>query len=213
MPQRQAITIPSDDLRLEGQLFLPEGPAQAAVAICHPHPAYGGDMSNNVVRAIEHALHGLGVACLRFNFRGVGASEGEYDGKTGEVDDARAALAYLRTHPNTAALPLGLAGYSFGGWAALQAASHAPGLAFLILVAPALRALVPGAEQVMAPKLIVIGERDNLISSAVLQHQFEQLAPPKAFEIVPTADHFWFGRERLLEEVISRWWATTFPAG
>jgi len=92
------ISFRSGDLTLEGLLANPGANAPAAV-VCHPHPLYGGSMYNNVVDAILAAMWQAGYATLRFNFRGVGASEGEHDGGPGEVDDAVAAMTYLLAQP------------------------------------------------------------------------------------------------------------------
>jgi alpha/beta superfamily hydrolase len=96
--QEIQVSFRSGDLRLEGLLASPCANAPAAV-VCHPHPAYGGSMDNNVVDAILAAMWQAGYATLRFNFRGVGASEGEHDAGPGEVDDAVAAMAFLLASP------------------------------------------------------------------------------------------------------------------
>ena len=88
--------------------------AAPGAVICHPHPMYGGSMDNNVVEAIIAAMWRRGYATLRFNFRGVGASEGEYDGGEGEAEDARAAVEFLAAQPDIDRGAIALAGYSFG---------------------------------------------------------------------------------------------------
>src|ERR1700719_3146739 len=107
------VSFRSGDLTLEGLLANPGGGAPAAV-VCHPHPMYGGSMYNNVVERILAAMWQAGYATLRFNFRGVGASDGEHDGGRGEVDDAAAAMTYLRSQPGVARSGAVMAGYSFG---------------------------------------------------------------------------------------------------
>src|SRR5579862_2867810 len=103
--------VPVAHGQLEAIVREPPEPVAAAV-VCHPHPRGGGTMNNNVVYRLAKALVEGGVATLRFNFRGVGASTGTYDEGRGEEDDARAALAFLRArHP---AVPLWIAGFSFG---------------------------------------------------------------------------------------------------
>src|SRR5271167_354933 len=97
MDEKQ-VSFRSGDLTLEGLLANPGGGAPAAI-VCHPHPLYGGSMYNNVVDAILEAMWPAGYATLRFNFRGVGGSEGEHDGGRGEVDDALAALAFILAQP------------------------------------------------------------------------------------------------------------------
>jgi alpha/beta superfamily hydrolase len=202
MPTRQPIRFHSAGLALEGELTWPDGPALLGAVICHPHPLYGGDMRNNATLAIERALLRHGVAGLRFNFRGVGRSEGAHAGGEGEREDARAALAYLRAQPGLVGLPSGLGGFSFGGVVALAAAADEPDLAFLVLVSPAARQPPSGVERIAAPKLIVGGGRDSAIPPDLLAGLAAQLHPPKKLVIVDTADHFWFAREKLLEDAI-----------
>src|SRR5438876_1190475 len=117
----ERIAIPAGELELDAALDTPDnGPPAAIVVICHPHPQYGGDMENNVVVAIADGLVRDGIAALRFNFRGVGISEGTYDGGAGEQDDARAAIQYARSLVGISRV--GLAGYSFGSGVAAAVA-------------------------------------------------------------------------------------------
>jgi alpha/beta superfamily hydrolase len=112
MIPEQAVTIASAaGPTLEGALAIAPG-ATAGVVVCHPHPLYGGDMDSAVVLAVADACAGLGLATLRFNFRGVGGSRGSWDEGRGEQDDVRAALAHLRGLLGPPAR-LALAGYSF----------------------------------------------------------------------------------------------------
>src|SRR5690554_4830659 len=113
----------SGTLNLEGCLVIPQRVGTAAgVVICHPHPLYGGSMANNVVYAVSRALTKKGIASFCFNFRGVGRSEGVHDGGQGEIDDTLAAIAFLADRSEIESGRVGLAGYSFGGAVALNAA-------------------------------------------------------------------------------------------
>jgi uncharacterized protein len=128
MITEQPVTIPvAPGLSLEGALALPERPA-AGVVLCHPHPLYGGDMDNPVVGAAAEACAGLGLATLRFNFRGVGGSRGAWDEGHGEQEDVRATLTLLRQRL-PAATRLALAGYSFGASMSARVAASGPPLA------------------------------------------------------------------------------------
>jgi alpha/beta superfamily hydrolase len=124
---------------LETRIHAPEG-ALRAVVICHPHPLYGGSMHSPVPLAIAKELSDEArdrVAWARFDFRGVGTSEGTYDDGRGEVDDARAVIEHVRRIlPKT---PVTLCGHSFGSWVALRAAAGAPGVDRVLLVAPSTR--------------------------------------------------------------------------
>ena len=119
-------------LRLEALLALPESP-KAGLVVCHPHPLYRGDMENPVVVRVAEVAQGVGMATLRFNFRGVGASGGVHAGGEGEQDDVAAALAALAGRL-PAESPIGLAGYSFGAWVAARVAAAMPSLPALALV-------------------------------------------------------------------------------
>src|ERR1700720_4593000 len=113
------VTFRLGALSLEGLLAAGGGDSPAAV-VCHPHPSYGGSMLNNVVEAILAAMWQLGYATLRFNFRGVGGSEGEHDGGRGEAEDAAAAMAFLLSQPGVRKTGAVMAGYSFGAMVAVS---------------------------------------------------------------------------------------------
>ncbi|HKY33807.1 MAG TPA: alpha/beta family hydrolase [Candidatus Polarisedimenticolia bacterium] len=117
--------------RLEAQLKIPSSREPAGVAlVCHPHPLFGGTMHNKVVHAAAEAMAGEGLPVLRFNFRGVGLSEGKHSGGAGEVQDALAALALLEAR--FPGLPVVVAGYSFGASVGMRAGCGAASVAALI---------------------------------------------------------------------------------
>jgi len=132
--QEVQVTFRSGDLTLEGLLANPGGNAPAVV-VCHPHPLYGGSMYNNVVDAVLAAMWQAGYATLRFNFRGVGASDGEHDGGPGEVDDAVAAMAFLLAQPGVRREGAIMAGYSFGAMVAVTAGYARADVARIVAVA------------------------------------------------------------------------------
>ena len=127
----EKITVESGPYRLEG--YWQAGTAGKVVVITHPHPLYGGTMSNPVVETIQSACQQYGYATLRFNFRGVGNSQGHFDNGVGEKDDVRAAIAYVKGM-NVAAIDL--AGYSFGAWVCALGASRYRGINQMIMVSP-----------------------------------------------------------------------------
>jgi alpha/beta superfamily hydrolase len=132
----ERVTIQSGDLKLEALFHLPAGdPPFPGVVICHPHPQYGGDMYNGVVGAIVEASLSVGLAALRFNFRGVGESEGAYEGGNGEVQDV-APRSHLSASPYIDPSRIALAGYSFGAVVALHHTVTDPGLPAVIAVSP-----------------------------------------------------------------------------
>ena len=111
---------------IECAIDAPVGPARGLAVVCHPHPQFGGTMDNKVVQTLARAFVQLGWRSVRFNFRGIGGSGGTWDEGRGEVDDALAVLAAFRARQADAALPFLLAGFSFGGYVAAEAASRLP---------------------------------------------------------------------------------------
>jgi alpha/beta superfamily hydrolase len=184
-------TFASGALRLEARLEQPAGATRAAV-ICHPHPLHGGSMDNNVVDALAAACRDAGCATLRFNFRGVGGSDGGYGDFRGECDDARAAIAFLRER--TGDLPVVLAGYSFGAMVALQVAAEHPAVTRVVAVAPPL-AMGEVAVPARVPTLVLAGDRDSYCPPAAVATYAARLAPGSASRVLAGADHFFGGHE------------------
>jgi alpha/beta superfamily hydrolase len=155
--------------RLAARVHVPATPKRAVV-LCHPHPLYGGSMNSPVPLAVAKTLSDLAaddVAWVRFDFRGVGASSGEYDDARGEVDDALAMMAFLRDR--APGVPLSLCGHSFGSFVALQAALRDARVDRLLLLAPSTRFFAfhelheraRGFAGHATPTTIFIGDRDE----------------------------------------------------
>jgi uncharacterized protein len=176
--------------RLEALLEEPEeaGALEAAV-VCHPHPRGGGTMHNKVVYRLARGLRKTGCIVLRFNYRGVNLSEGEYDEGVGETEDARAALRELeRRYPN---LPLLAAGFSFGSRVALRLASQEASIQRVIAAGfPTRIAERDFAYQVQVPKYFVQSTHDEFGPRPELQEFFESLPEPKRLDWVEASDHF-----------------------
>lgn len=203
--KRLHISFPSGELTLEGVWHLPDtnGPLPAVI-VCHPHPLYGGSMSANVVFAICQALAEASIAALRFNFRGVGKSQGRFGGGIAEQDDVRAALDFALAADNIDHQRIGLAGYSFGGGVATAVAVQDERVKMLALVSPAL--LDTGGEQLKGynkPKFIIIGENDDVIPQLELREWFETIPEPKHYEVIAGADHFWAGYEEVVADKVT----------
>lgn len=189
----RSLTFRSGDLSLEAALHLPSTTPAPGVVVCHPHPLYGGDMDNNVVVAACQALVARGFAALRFNFRGVGESDGAFDDGRGERDDVGAALAHLASLSEVDAKRIGLIGYSFG---AIMAAEVASGdLRALALVSPPL-AFTDLKVVWGCPALLLSGDMDTLAPADRLRVVAE--APGVELRTVPDADHSWWGYEDVL---------------
>ena len=201
-------------LELEGILHLPagEGPFPA-VAVCHPHPLYGGDMHNNVVLAICHALAEASIAALRFNFRGVGQSEGDFANGIGEQEDVVSALAFLSSVNKVNPNKIGLAGYSFGTQVALPVAPQREQVKAMALVSPFLSAWDwEQLKSYVRPKLFLCGDKDHYVSYQEIQRLVSGLPEPSRCEVIPGADHFWWGHEGEVAEKVSAFFKNAFTA-
>ena len=183
------------------------GTALRGVAVlCHPHPQHGGTLDNKVVQTLARAFVQIGYRAVRFNFRGVGASEGAWDEGRGEIEDALAVVAALRDPALPLASSLVLGGFSFGGFVASQVAARlvadgAPAER-LALIAPAATRfdLAP----VPADTLVVHGEHDDVVPlAAVLDWARPQALP---ITVVPGAGHFFHGQLTLLRSILVGAW-------
>jgi len=174
-------------------------PARGLAVLCHPHPLQGGTMDNKVVTTLSRALMQRGWRTVRFNYRGVGASEGVWDEGRGETDDALAVIAAHRV----AGEPLVLGGFSFGGFIAANAATKLPAdeqARSLVLVAPATGNFPVPA--VPADTLVIHGEADDVVPlSATLAWARPQALP---VVVVPGAGHFFHGQLVLLKSLVLR---------
>ena len=199
--QTQEVTFTSDGLALEGVLHLPASSPSPAVAVCHPHPLYGGDMHNSVVVALCQAAAARGIAALRFDFRGVGRSEGSFADGVGERADAVAALAHLRQLPDVDGDRLGIVGYSFGAAVALLAADE--GLRAVVAVSTPTIARGLSEIAIRCPALLVVGEQDQVAPPSRLASLGQAVGPQAELIMVPGADHFWWGAEERLSAIVS----------
>jgi hypothetical protein len=160
-----------------------------AAVVCHPHPLGGGTMHNKVVFRVAQALGDLGMPVLRFNFRGVGKSTGSFDDGRGESDDTRTALDELaRRFP---ALPLCLAGFSFGSWVGLPVGCSDQRVHQVIGVGiPVATHMTDTLAECDKHKLIIQGDQDQYGPRASLTDWFERVPEPKQLVVIPGADHF-----------------------
>jgi alpha/beta superfamily hydrolase len=160
-------------------------------------------MYNSVVQAVCEAALSAGVAALRFNFRGVGFSDGAFDNGVGEQSDIGAALDYLRGLPEIASGRVGLCGYSFGAVVAVKYADKRTDLAALVSVAnptqrgPKLELHLP------TPTLFITGDQDKYCDAELLQEYRTRIGPDVTVEVVPGVDHFWVGSEERLKEAVA----------
>jgi len=200
-PQSDPLYIDGPAGRLEA---LYDEPADHGVAggavICHPHPQHGGTMHNKVVHTLARAFGRLGFATLRFNFRGTENSEGDYDGGVGELQDALAAIAWMRSRQRDK--PVWVAGFSFGAAIAIRAAV-ADTVDGLVSVAPAISRFASDLDsEPRCPWLIVHGDRDELVDVEETIAFVNSIAPGPELFVLEGAEHFFHGRLVDLREAV-----------
>ena len=198
MAEKQ-IRFLSGDIEIEGLLYSPVG--DKGVVITHPHPLYGGNMYNNVVEALARVYQLAGYATLRFNFRSVGSSEGEYDHGIGEQEDVRAALNYLSQRGKKI---LDLAGYSFGSWVNALAISEVDTVDRMVMISPPVAfmdfnsvGLIPQIQ------LVVAGSRDEIAPPELIKKMLPNWNSTAPLEIIAGADHFYLGFTGKLESILT----------
>jgi alpha/beta superfamily hydrolase len=183
---------------LEGEISIVAGATRAAV-LCHPHPLYGGTLNDSIVGIMAEALTEAGLSTLRFNFRGVGASDGTFDDGKGEAADVRAAAAHLREA--SGATEIIIAGYSFGAVMALAAAVDAQATR-LVLIAPPLSMTsspIPEIEQ-----LIILGSDDQFVDEASTRSRFEVIGSSFVVTLAGS-DHFFQSSIRSIGFAVGSW--------
>lgn len=197
MPEKE-IFFHSGSLKIQG--LLEEHPGKKGVVVTHPHPLYGGDMYNHVVEAICRAYREREYTCLRFNFRGVGLSEGEYDNGVGEQADVMAALDYLSERGKT---EIDLAGYSFGAWVNAQGIDKYHQVKRMIMISPPVNAMDYSFLS-YNPKirLVISGSHDDIAGTQGIKEGLPIWNPEAILKIIDEADHFYGGKTEELKRLI-----------
>jgi uncharacterized protein len=203
MPRRiESHFLPGPAGRLEALLEEPEhGEPRLCAVVCHPHPLHGGTMHNKVVFRIARGLRHAGIAVLRFNFRGVSRSEGAYANLTGEVEDARAALDWLRKrYPRHG---FALAGFSFGSRVITQLGCE---LDPVFLLAAGFPTSVAGGTEYLetchATKIFIQSTHDEFGPRPALEAAYAKFADPKQLVWIEAQDHFFAAALEELEEKV-----------
>jgi alpha/beta superfamily hydrolase len=190
---------------LEGTLAIPEGAGPfPTVIVCHPHPLYGGDMDNNVVCKLSETLTQATLASLRFNFRGVGGSQGEFAQGIGEREDVEAAISFISTTREVDWQRIGLAGYSAGAGFAMPVGSSDTRIKALAGVSPPINMFdFEFLKSCPKPKLLISGGRDDFTPISQFLEFCQNLPEPKECESIEGANHFWWGYESSLAEKVA----------
>ena len=200
MTIEKKMTILSDGCQLEG-LWQP-GTGSRGVVITHPHSLYGGTMHNPVVEMIQRAYRQNNFATLRFNFRGVGDSQGNFDNGIGEQNDVRAAIAAVEERGFS---DVALAGYSFGAWINARLIAKNPiAIASMLMVSPPVVFIEFGNVSALnSLKLVVTGSRDDIAPAEQIRALLTLWNPESAFEIIDGCDHFYVGHLDKLQAILT----------
>ncbi|MDP6573979.1 MAG: alpha/beta hydrolase [Rhodospirillales bacterium] len=194
------------DGRLEGRYNHSKMPNAPVALLLHPHPQHGGTMNNKVVYSLYQTFVRRGFSALRFNFRGVGRSQGQFDNGPGEMSDAASALDWMQSYnPNASGCWIG--GFSFGAWIGMQLMMRRPEISGYISVAPPASIydftfLAPCP----ASGLIVHGGKDDLVPIASVEKLTQKLAAQKTisvdYRVIESADHFFMDDLNILNDHI-----------
>jgi hypothetical protein len=205
VPANESFFLTGPAGRLEALLMHPEGAPLAAAVVCHAHPLHGGIMHFKVVFRAAKALQGQGLTVLRFNFRGVGLSEGTHDQGRGEQEDVRAALDEMeRRFPG---LPLVVGGFSFGSAMAMRVAAREERVRAAVALGFPVSMVTDHTylPKVRVPRLFVQGEEDKFGGRETITALVASLSGPKRLVVVPGAGHFFDGHLEELQQAVSEW--------
>ncbi|MDH3358385.1 MAG: alpha/beta hydrolase [Desulfobacteraceae bacterium] len=195
----EKITFLSEGYKIEG--LLNQKDEKKGVVVTHPHPLYGGDMNNLVVESIVHVYHMKGYSTLKFNFRGVGRSQGAYDDGLGEQKDVLSALSFLA---DMGMEQIDLAGYSFGAWVNAHALQKDTLTKQMIMVSPPVGFMdFKSIVTMNTLKFVVTGNRDDIAPADMIEKMISTWNPNARFEVIDGADHFYGGYLKQLESVLS----------
>ena len=198
----EKITLSSGRHRLEG--YWQAGAGHKGVVITHPHPLYGGTMKNPDVESVQSAYQQHGYATLRFNFRGVGGSQGNFDNGLGEQDDVRAAISYVENMDVSA---IDLAGYSFGAWVntGVVTGSRTSIMSMMMISPPVGFIEFETVPAMNCLKLVVTGSRDDIAPVNQIRDLMPAWNPQAQFEIIDGCDHFYSGHLDRLQSILIRY--------
>ena len=200
--REEIIEFYSGALTLEGVLGIPDGREPfPAVIVCHPHPLRGGSMDNNVVNSLCDALYEKSIISFKFNFRGVGRSQGEYGNGVGEQEDVSNAISFLSTLSEVDSGRMGLAGYSAGAAFALPVGCRDARIKVIAAISPPLSMFdFEFLKSCIKPQILISGSEDNFTPIDRFIGFCQILPAPREYDCIDGADHFWWGYESLLAQ-------------
>lgn len=197
----EKIKFLSQDILIEGLLCIQEG--QKGVVITHPHSLYGGSMYNQVVETLVKVFQEKSFSTLRFNFRGVGGSEGSFDEGNGEQEDVRSAIEYMHKRGKR---DIDLAGYSFGAWVNAKMKNTHSLCNRIAMISPPV-AFLDFSFLSFNPKiqLVIAGGRDDIAPADEITNVINIWNPKAHFEVIEGADHFYTDKISSLKSVLTRY--------
>jgi uncharacterized protein len=180
----------------------------ALAVVCHPHPLHGGTMDNKVVTTLVRFFAEQGAAVLRFNFRGVGQSGGQFDDGNGEGEDLRAAVQWLADQYPDQVLPLWLAGFSFGSFVSARMAPALGADRLLSIAPPVTRWGFDRIQRIAGPWIVVQGDADEVVDASAVYQWLDTVNPPPLLLRMPAATHFFHGLLVELRSQLGALWST-----
>lgn len=195
---KQTFLIPGPAGALEVLISSPAESRAIICIICHPHPVQGGTMHNKVVYALASTMEALSVKTVRFNFRGVQKSEGEFGHGVGELADLEAVVTWVKTHrPEDA---IWLAGFSFGAFIAIKANQICHAQALVAVAPPVGHPYFNELPRITCPWILVQGEQDEIVDAKAVLEWARQQTPAPEVIAMPDAGHFFHGKLVILKE-------------
>ena len=191
---------------LEAVMVSPEvndGNSPIAV-VCHPHPLHGGSMANKVVHVVANTFAEIGIPTLRFNFRGVGHSQGAFDHGRGEVDDLVAVCQWFKQHHHCSTL--WLAGFSFGSYVAFQAHRQVEAERLLLIAPPVTKYDFNAGVNIGIPCMVIQGGKDEIVDPEKVSAWVQRQDIPVSYQWLSDASHFFHGRLNHIREAIKQNW-------
>lgn len=210
MSQTLFINGPAGQLELRVEEPATAAPDAPVAVLCHPHPLHGGSLTNKVVHILASAMNRLGAVAVRFNFRGVGRSEGGFDNMVGELDDLRAVVSWVRRQRPDA--PLWLVGFSFGAQVALKMHAELDARRLLVVAPPLSLYGTADLPPVAIPWLVVQGGEDEVIDAGQVRDWLAQQTdnPPQQIWLAE-AGHFFHGRLNEVRDAVVEHWGDSAP--
>ena len=207
--------VVSKNLSLEGIFTKPDTPHKwfPTAVVCHPHPMLGGSMEHPLVTTICRVAHREGIGSLRFNFRGVGGSEGSFSNGDQEHSDVKAALEIAKLMPGADPTRLALVGYSFGASTVLRGLRRYRGAKSLVLISPPLASV--RNSPIMKDrrhKMFIVGQDDRVVRSVDLQRLLDDVRQPVRFHEIQGANHAFIGQTEEVAERVAEFLLETLEA-